>query len=254
KAVYHYNGGSGPDAVAVGNFNGDTFPDVAVSNYYSSDVSVLVNDTDWRSFVVSGLPSSTTARDPQTFTVTILDHAGNVLTGYTGTVHFTGSDYQADLPADYQFTADDAGVHTFSVTFKTAGWQWVSATDTAAPNLGGSQGLAVTPGAVSTLRIDGFGYPLTVGDYAYFSVGAAHAYGNAVPDYAGTVHFTSSDGQAVLPDDYRFSQWDYGRAEFRVRVATVGTQSLTVTDTVTPGFTATQSGIRVLPRATLSGP
>src|SRR5205823_11321950 len=53
KAPYYYGGGYVPDAVVVGNFNGDTFPDVAVANY--PGVSVLLNDTDWRSLVVSGL-------------------------------------------------------------------------------------------------------------------------------------------------------------------------------------------------------
>src|SRR5439155_691412 len=115
NATFGYGGGSGPDAVVVGNFNGDTFPDVAVANYYSGDASVLLNDTDWRSLVVSGLASSTTAGQAQTFTVTVLDNVGNVMTGYTGTMHFSSGDYQAGLPADYQFTAADAGVHTFTV-------------------------------------------------------------------------------------------------------------------------------------------
>src|SRR5206468_5138271 len=215
KAVYHYDGGSGPDAVVVGNFNGDTFPDVAVSNYYSGDFSVLLNDTDWRTLVVSGLASSTTAGEAQTFTVTVLDNAGNVQTGYTGTIHISSSDYQAGLPADYQFTAADAGVHTFAVTLKTAGWQVVGASDTAAPNLSGSQGISVTPAAVSTLRIGGFPSPLPVGYYGDFTVMAADAYGNAVTNYTGTVHFTSSDGQALLPDDYTFTpDWDYGTGYF----------------------------------------
>src|SRR5579864_800260 len=36
------------------------------------------------------------------------------LTGYTGTVHFTSSDAQAVLPADYTFVPSDAGSHQFS--------------------------------------------------------------------------------------------------------------------------------------------
>jgi hypothetical protein len=254
KAVYHYYGGSGPDAVAVGHFNGDAFPDVAVANNYSGNVSVLLNDTDWRTLVVSGLPASTAAGQAQAFTVTVLDNAGNVQTGYTGTMHFTSGDPRADLPADYQFTAADAGVHTFSVTFKTAGWQGVLARDTAAPNLAGSGSISVTPGAVSTLLIDGFPSPTSAGDYGYFTVTAYDTYGNVATNYAGTVHFTSSDGQALLPDDYTFSEWDYGTGYFYAALQTVGTQSLTVTDLANPSLTATQSGIRVLPSATVSGP
>src|SRR5262249_52659072 len=47
------------------------------------------------------------------------------LTGYTGTVHFTSSDPQAILPADYSFVSGDAGTHIFSVTLKTLGDQTI---------------------------------------------------------------------------------------------------------------------------------
>ncbi len=253
KAVYYSPRGSGLDPVAVGNFNGDAFPDLTTANYSSGDVSVFMNDTDWRTLVVSGLPASTVAGQSQTFTVTVRDNLGNVQTGYTGTMHFTSSDPKAVLPADYQFTAADAGVHTFTATLKTAYWQSVSAQDAAAPNLRGSQSLSVTPAAASSFLISGIDYPVTVGDYAYVSVSASDAYGNATTNYAGTVHFTSSDGSAVLPDDYTFSEWDYGTGSFSVLLQTAGTQSITVTDRANPGLTATLSGVRVLPRATISG-
>src|SRR6516164_2262760 len=74
-------------------------------------------------FVFSA-PASIPAGTPFSFTVTAEDKFGNVETGYTGTVHFSAqaSDTQAALPADYTFTAADAGTHTFSATlFKTAG-------------------------------------------------------------------------------------------------------------------------------------
>ena len=47
-------------------------------------------------------------------TVTAQDAYGNTATGYTGTVHFTSSDGQAVLPADYTFAAGDNGTHTFT--------------------------------------------------------------------------------------------------------------------------------------------
>ena len=37
-----------------------------------------------------------------------------MVTGYTGTVHFTSTDNTATLPANYTFTAADKGVHTFT--------------------------------------------------------------------------------------------------------------------------------------------
>ena len=52
------------------------------------------------------------------------------LAGYLGTIHFTSSDGLAVLPADYTFTAADAGIHTFQVTFNTLGSQTLTLADT----------------------------------------------------------------------------------------------------------------------------
>src|SRR5262249_44485073 len=88
-------------------------------------------------FSVVPSTTSTTAGSEFTVTVTALDSSNNVVTGYTGTVHFTSSDGQVSsgngLPADYTFVAGDAGVHTFTngVTLRTAGSQTVSVNDTA---------------------------------------------------------------------------------------------------------------------------
>jgi len=69
--------------------------------------------------------------------------AGVRATGYTGTIHFTSTDGQAVLPANYTFTSStaatpnctsgcDQGIHTFTngVVLKTAATQSVTATDT----------------------------------------------------------------------------------------------------------------------------
>ncbi|MFA5365996.1 MAG: hypothetical protein WC325_12505 [Candidatus Bathyarchaeia archaeon] len=64
-----------------------------------------------------------------TATVTAQKQNGQTETGYTGTVHFTSSDLQAVLPADYTYTAGDKGVHTFSFNLKTAGSQTITVTD-----------------------------------------------------------------------------------------------------------------------------
>jgi hypothetical protein len=43
------------------------------------------------------------------------------------------------VPADYPFTATDAGKHTFSVTYRTAGTQYLNATDVANVHLTGAE-------------------------------------------------------------------------------------------------------------------
>src|SRR5207248_303029 len=97
-------------------------------------------------------PTAATAGSALNVTVAAKDASGNTATGYTGTVHFTSSDGHAVLPADYTFTAADAGVHTFSVTLKTAGSRSVTATDTAAATITGSASVTVNPtGSSATL-------------------------------------------------------------------------------------------------------
>jgi len=250
----NYAAGALPLSVAVGDFNGDRLPDVAVANANSNDVSVLLNDGIWHSFQVSGFPSPTTAGDAHAITVTALDTAGNVLTGYTGTVHFSSSDPQAALPTtDYTFTAGDNGTHTFNITLKTAGTWSLTVADTATPGfIGGQTGIVVNPAAMSSLVVAGFPSTSTWGDAGYFSVTAYDAYGNQAT--SGTIHFTSSDGSATLPADYTFTAYDYGTAYFGATLATVGTQSITVTDKANSSVTGTQGDIRVLPRATIAGP
>jgi uncharacterized repeat protein (TIGR01451 family) len=68
---------------------------------------------------------------PFNITLTVQSSANPfTLTGYTGTVHFTSSDTQAILPADYTFLPSDAGTHIFPFTLKTLGDQTITVTDT----------------------------------------------------------------------------------------------------------------------------
>src|SRR5262249_30128576 len=86
------------------------------------------------------------------FTVTARDAQGNPFPGYRGTVHFTSSDPQASLPADYTFTAADMGVHTFTATLRTVGTQSITATDTATGIRGSQMGIqVVAPPSLTTL-------------------------------------------------------------------------------------------------------
>jgi sugar lactone lactonase YvrE len=80
----------------------------------------------------SGIGASVTAGSSQSVTVTAISEGGQTATDYVGTVHFTSTDTNAVLPADYTFTAADQGVHTFAITLVTAGTQSVTATDTTA--------------------------------------------------------------------------------------------------------------------------
>ena len=75
------------------------------------------------------------------------------------------------------------------------------------------------------------------------TVTAKDAFGNTAVGYTGTVHFTSNDGQAVLPANYTFVAGDNGLHSFSATLKTAGTRSITATDTVTSSITGTQSGL-----------
>jgi len=69
---------------------------------------------------------------PFNMTLTIKNSESAIITpvDYRRTVHFTSSDPGATLPADYTFTATDAGVHTFPFTLTILGNQTITVTDT----------------------------------------------------------------------------------------------------------------------------
>jgi alpha-tubulin suppressor-like RCC1 family protein len=100
-----------------------------------------------RTFVVTGHVRHTFAGTPGSVRVEVRDAHGELDPSYRGRVHLTSSDPTAILPADYDFTEADAGVHVFDVTLRTAGNHRVTVADTASPEMTGSQmGLNVAPG------------------------------------------------------------------------------------------------------------
>ena len=103
------------------------------------------------------------------------------------------------MPANTTFTAGDQGVHTFTVTLKTAGSQSVTVTDTANASLTAETTLTVTPAAATHFVITG---PTSVAANTAFSltVVALDAYGNVATGYAGIVQFSSSKLGATLPE------------------------------------------------------
>ena len=225
------------------------------------DYSNPLTTTEPFKLVVTGYPSPTAAGAAGNFTVTVESLYGAVVTGYTGTVQFESSDPLttpgSGLPLDYTFTTGsgaDNGVHTFSATLKTAGSQWIIAEDTTTKILGVDSGIAVTPGVATSLAVSQFPSPTAAGVSQSFIVSALDQYGNVATGYTGTVHFTSSDSAVSaghgLPADYTFTTGagdDDGVHTFDATLNTVGTQSITATDTSNSSITGTQSGIKVNP-------
>jgi hypothetical protein len=88
------------------------------------------------------IASSANTGTAVSFTVTVTEQA-DFGGGYRGTLHFTSSDAQAQLPADYTYTTNDGGTHQFNVTFNTAGTQILTVTDTVAAGITANAGVTV---------------------------------------------------------------------------------------------------------------
>ncbi len=71
----------------------------------------------------------------------------------------------------------------------------------------------------------------TAGTSFSFTVTADTSGGAVDTGYTGTIHFTSTDGQAALPGNYTFTAADKGSHTFTVTLKTAGTETITATDT-----------------------
>jgi hypothetical protein len=226
---------------------GATSPFIAATDVATgvrSSANIAVTPLAAVSLSMSVAPT-TPVNIPAKVVVSALDQFGNVATGYTGTVHFASSDPQAVLPADYTFTAADAGSHTFTVTLKTAGTQTLSVTDTVNPAFSSQAQISaviVVPASFEIFAETSFGVPTaTAGVAQSITLAALDASGNVLTGYTGTVHFSSSDAKAVLPADYTFTAADGGFHTFTVTLKTAGTQLFTVVDTTHPSVSASLS-------------
>ena len=236
-----------------------TATDTTTGSINGTSNAVSVTAAAATQLIVSGSPSTVTAGNAASFTVTADDTFGNTATGYNGTVHFTSSDTLATLPANSTLSN---GSKIFSVNLKKAGSQTLTATDTVTSFLANSSNaISVTPAATSSFAITGAPSSIAAGNAFLVTVTAYDTYGNLTPGYSGTLHFTSTDAKATLPVDSTLSA---GTAAFTATLKTAGNQTLTATDktsssingssviSVTPGA-ATQFAVTGSPGTVTAG-
>jgi hypothetical protein len=87
----------------------------------------------------------------------------------------------------------------------------------------------------------------SAGVSATFIVTALDASSNVATGYTGTVHFTSSDPNAILPPDTTFTAADKGVKTVTATFNAPGPQTLTATDTGNGSITGVANGIAVGP-------
>ena len=97
---------------------------------WSNQLNACVNIGSHPSFQLTA-PSTVMPETAFNFTATAENPLGSSTdASFAGTIHFTSSDPQAVLPADFTFTPNDQGTQGFSATLKKSGAQTITATDT----------------------------------------------------------------------------------------------------------------------------
>lgn len=171
----------------------------AAGSITGSSNAISVSAGALSQFTVSA-PANATVGTAFSFTVSALDSANNLVTTYTGIVHFSCSDSQAILPANSTLSG---GTATFSATLKTVGTATIVASDTATTSITGSSNvidtrLVIASGAPpgGTLRTT-YGSSFTAsGGIAPYAWSWSAAAGSSLP--AGLTLATNADGTGTI--------------------------------------------------------
>jgi hypothetical protein len=101
-------------------------------------------------------PAEAVAGEPFTVTVIPVDIFGFKVSTFTGTIHFSSSDGDAVLPADYTYAPEDGGVASFSITLQTEGSQQLVVNDVNLPGFRTSAAVTVDSSPASGRPLAGF--------------------------------------------------------------------------------------------------
>jgi uncharacterized protein (TIGR03437 family) len=197
-----------------------TVADGAISNFSS----IVVQSAAATRIDIAGVPLTTTAGQPFSFTATAKDASGNVATQYAGTLTFSSGDPLFASPPDSPLPS---GAGTFQATLTTAGSWTVTTTDTGNASIRGTSGaINVVAGAFDHFLIEPVPTEVTAGVPFNFTVTAKDAFNNTITNYSGAVTVTGSDPAAVLPSGLTFIN---GAATGMATFKTAGGNTLTAT-------------------------
>jgi hypothetical protein len=241
NAALDYPVGFGPHAIAAGDFSGNGKLDLATASFFASpgNISILMGNGDG-----TFSPAANVSLGAAPENVIAADFNGDgkldlVTANYGNTVSVLlgngNGTFQA--PANYP-----AGTNPFRLA--VADFNGDGKLDLVVDDRGPIGG----NGAISILLGNGNG---TFGVAFSITVTALDSFGNLAMSYRGTVHFSSTDGSALLPGDYQFTGADQGVHTFTVTLNTLGSQTVTATDTLQSHITGSAT-VTVTASATVS--
>ena len=237
-------GGLGTFSAALTTVGNQTLSAVDMSNgsIHGTSGSIAVSAAAAERLAVSAPPTAS-AGGIFLFTVTAQDHFSNTVKAFGDIVHFGSNDLSAILPGN---TTLVNGTGTFSATLKLAGSDTLTATDTATSAVAAGSATIAVSALAATHFVVTAPVPATAG--AAFTVGvvAKDQFGNTDLGYGGTVHFGTSDSQAVAGVDLPInSTLTNGSGLFAVILKTAGNQTVTATDVANSGINGTSGSIAV---------
>jgi len=230
--------GSGIGSVTLKTAGPQTVAATGTDSLTGTSSAIPVASAAASKFAVSPATANASTGTPFSFTVTALDSFGNTAASYPGSVHFSSTDSAAILPANSTLSN---GAGTFSATLKASGNQTIMATDTVTASITGTSFAISASGPASHFSFSAQGAASTR-RFFNMNVTALDASNNTSNGYNGTIHITSSDGTAILPANTTLQT---GSGNFQITLETVGNQTVSATDTVTPSITGTSSAIVV---------
>jgi predicted outer membrane repeat protein len=205
---------SGATLSAAGTYT-YTASDTSSSPYTADTVAAtetVVSDS-LVSFTVSGIPSPATIGTAYSFTVTAIDGSGTTDAAFTGPVFVTSTDGSATFVSqNYTFSATDAGKHTFTISFGTAGTQSVTVTTNGSSATGSESGIQVL-GTIWVLSSSGSISELSSSGALIANTGSASAtstLGGVAIDSTGNVWSVSSGSSGSPNNVLNFTNFNGG--------------------------------------------
>jgi hypothetical protein len=198
---------------------------------------------------MTGVPAGVSANALFSPTVSLQDAFGNLATGYRGTITFSSTDASAVEPANYTYTAVDAGVHSFAsgASFATLGAQTLTATDTAQTAITCGATSAVSAAGADRYVFSGLAGSALAGAPLGFTVTVKTPANVTDTSYRGTIVFSSSDTGATLPASYTFTAGDSGVHTFTggATFFAPGPQTILGVDSVIPAIAGASAAVIV---------
>jgi VCBS repeat-containing protein len=239
QSAVNFGVGSIPLLVKVGDLNGDGRLDLVTSNLVSNDVSVLLGNGDGTfqsavNFAVDNRPVSVAVADVNGDGRLDLVTANQGSGGSTVTVLRGNGNGTFQSAVNFAIPANPTSLAVADVNGDGRPDLVMSSyydTNNVSVMLG--NGNPATHFQVSAAASATAGIPITVTVTALTGADQMDAL------YTGTVHFSSTDSQALLPKDYTFTLGDSGSHTFTATLNTLGSQTLTATDVASSAINGT---------------